>query len=242
MVACTLVVYLARAGHLSSVAVRPVYRRRGFARAMVRRAQEAIRASGRSFAALEVLKENLPAQALYAELGYRRLSGSTLFARDPAAGEKFPIHPATRIRAFDRSDARPLAEVANQQLPPEVRDVFPMSPGGFTVPPIIATSTDSESEAWILEGSSGGAVGFLRATVGGLTRAAHLTSPVLGGHVTAEEALDLVRTGLTWIGRQRSVRTVVQVNEGMTLQRQTLATIGFVPQVGLDTLVRPLAA
>ncbi len=243
MVGSTLVVYLARAGHISTVAVRPAYRRRGFAQAILARAQEEIRRSGRGYAGLEVLSENAPAIALYRRLGYELLGTSTLLARDPAPGERLTFPTGSRLRSFERRDAEPLADVANGQLPPNHRAVFPVTPGAFTVPPLIANSTKSISAAWVLEGPTGAPNGFLRATVGGLTRSGHLTAPILGPQTTSEEGLDLVRTGLAWIGAQRAgLRTVVQANEGMTLARQSLATAGFTPQVSLETLVLRLAA
>lgn len=241
MVATTLIVYLKRTGHLGTVAVLPGYRRRGFAQAILARCHEEIRRSGRRYATLEVLSDNSPAQALYARIGYRRLSGGTFMSRDPAPGERLPVGSAAPIRAFEKRDATALVDVANAAMPPAEREIFPMTVNSFTVPPLIATAVHSVSEAWVIEDGAG-PVAFLRATVGGLTRSAHLTQPVLGAHVSAEAALDLTRTALNWIGSQRTVRSVVQVNEGMTLARQTLATVGFVPQASLDTMVLGLAA
>ena len=238
LVGSTLVTYGVRAGFLSTVAVRPAYRRRGIAQALLARAHEEIRSGHRPYAALQVLRENAPAQALYARLGYRKISTSTVFAREPGPTDATYTPPGgAAIRSFARPDGTALAALVNASLSPEVREVLPSYPGAFSLPPLLASSTHSESTAWVLL-SGERPVGFLRATVGGITRSAHLTQPILGPEVGTESALALVRTGLAWIASHAPVRAVVEVPEGATLPRETLATLGFESKFTTDLLVR----
>jgi predicted GNAT family acetyltransferase len=230
------VTYLARAGVISTVAVDRRYRRRGFARALLARAHAEIRRSGRAYAVLQVLEENAPAQRLYRALGYRNLRASSVLFRDAPAPVPVPSLGSAELRPFRPSDASALAEIFNSQLPPEVRDVVPATTELFSPSPFLVRATRSESEAWVLA-NAGRPLGYVRATVGGISRSANLSQPVLAAEADAEASLALVGTALAWIRARGMARTVVEVPEGLTLARATLAAAGFVPGYALDTLV-----
>ncbi|MGI0150861.1 MAG: GNAT family N-acetyltransferase, partial [Thermoplasmata archaeon] len=78
----TLVTYTGRAGMISSVAVAPPWRRQGWARRLLGRAHRGILVARRRYGVLEVLRENGPARALYAQEGYAPIRSSRVLVRE----------------------------------------------------------------------------------------------------------------------------------------------------------------
>jgi hypothetical protein len=215
---------------ISTVAVRPAYRRRGLARALLDTAHTALRAHRRRYAVLEVLEENAPALALYRSLGYRRLRGGAVLVRElaPAASAAPGASAAGGpIRAFLRRDARALVPVAAAGDPPEVSALLPVTPGQFSIPPLIAAIVGSTSEAWVIDGPSGPR-GFLRATAGSAGQPGHLTQPILAADVAPGEAGALLQRGLDFLTSHGANRAVLELPDGRPLAARTLTTAGFV--------------
>lgn len=236
LVGTTLVTYGARAGFLSTVSVHPDFRRRGFAQALLARSHEGIRRSRRPYAILEVIRDNVPARALYARAGYRPLRSNTVLTREPDPGDRDRPRPKVPgLRALRREDAPALVTVANATQSPELREWMPFTREQFFLPPLLASSVDAVSRAWVLE-EGGRAVAFLRATVGGLTHTAHLTQPIFAPEVSALSARALVDTALAWVATERPARSVVELPEDRPAARAVLEEAGFQPVLQLDTL------
>lgn len=69
--------------HVNSFAVDPAWRRRGFARALMRRVFDDVTASGVRAATLEVRESNLPARQMYENLGFRVEGARRDYYHDP---------------------------------------------------------------------------------------------------------------------------------------------------------------
>lgn len=235
----TLVTYGARAGTLSSVVVAAPWRRRGWARTLLDRAHRGIRTARRRYALLEVLRANDPARALYLSSGYRPYRGYEVLDRsgtDPIP----PVPPSCGVRVFHPDDGPTLARLLDAQSPEAVRRAAPASSGQFRVPAYLLGATGAATEAWVL-GAPGAATGFVRATVGGLTRTANLTQPVLAEGTDPDAALGLLATALGWVARRTQSRIVVQVPTDRASAGAAVAGLGFRPAYLVDLFGRELA-
>ncbi|MGI0131482.1 MAG: GNAT family N-acetyltransferase [Thermoplasmata archaeon] len=242
VVATTLLTFTQRAGYVSGVAVDPPFRRRGFARRLLRRAHAESRDAGRAYALLDVLTENAPARALYASEGYLPLRSHTVFLRPigpPATGAD-DAQPRS-LRDFRREDAVALRAVAERTLPPRIAEVLPVDAGQFRLPPALLRALGSESRAWVLDDGSG-PTAFLRATVSRAMASANLTAPVLGPAVPSPEAGALVRHALAWIAGRGAARVVTEVPDHLPAALELLERAGFSSAYRVDTLYHPLHA
>jgi GNAT superfamily N-acetyltransferase len=245
LAATALLTFTARAGYIGAVVVDTPYRRRGYARRILARCHEATRRAGKPYDVLDVLEANEPARRLYFGLGYRPLRRLSFFSRPLSADERIEMAAPTdaTVRPFRRSDARALAERAAGQLPRDVAAVLPVEPEQFRLPPAVARTLESESEAWVaLDGRSHRPAGFVRATVAPLTEAANLTAPLVAPALTDRDAAALVRTALAWLAPRDRSRVVAEVPEYNPRGRAALEAEGFREAHRLDTLVRPVAA
>lgn len=70
-------------GYIGNVAVRPLYRRKGIADALLENLDRLAREKEISFLTLEVRASNLPAVSLYEKHGYTRVGVRPAYYRDP---------------------------------------------------------------------------------------------------------------------------------------------------------------
>jgi ribosomal protein S18 acetylase RimI-like enzyme len=109
---------------MSNVAVRPTYRSKGIATALVRRSLQWVRSRGARRIRLQVRTDNVAAQTLYDGLGFRRydtvaeLSGRDLTAASPTG--------VGRMTELKPDDWRATYELALAAIPDEVRRVQPV--------------------------------------------------------------------------------------------------------------------
>lgn len=239
LVGTTLVTYAARAGWISSVAVHPEYRRRGYARSLVEQAHASIRHGRRGYALLEVLADNGAARALYEGMGYRPLRSSTVLVREPGP-LTVPPRATEGLRPFRKTDAPTLAQVADGHLTQRERERQPASREQFVLPPLIAQSTDSLADAWVIDRRNG-PMAFVRATVGGITRTANLTQPIVSHELAPEDAYALVASAVEWVESVRPLRMVTELPDGRELAAGALARAGFQPAYRIDALACDLA-
>jgi predicted GNAT family acetyltransferase len=226
IVATTLLAYGSASGIISTVAVRPRYRRRGFARALLAQAHAATRHAGRRYAVLEVLTDNLEARTLYRGLGYTPIGAGALLLRPGAPAPRDPVLPPTGLRPFRRRDVRPLLATyrAVQSAGEQAR--LPAGAGLFSVPPLVARLVDADTEAWVLDHRTG-PTAFLRATSGGPGRPGHLSQPILAPTVSAEEAEAFVAHGVRWLDDRGADRIVLHLPSDRPGARTALERNGF---------------
>ena len=240
--ATTLLTFTRRTGFLSGIVVDTPYRRRGFARRLLARAQEDARRAGRRFIALDVLRSNAPARALYDAAGYRPLrTYSVLRSRLPAASPVAAAAAEPGLRPFRPEDALPLSEIASRALPPSVAEVLPVERSSFRLPPPLLRVLGSESDAWVLD-EGGRAVGFLRATVSDAMASTNLTAPLLDPGVPDGRARGLVRHAVGWIRSRSPGHIAVEVPDHDPRAARLLAEEGFETAYVVDTLYRTVHA
>jgi GNAT superfamily N-acetyltransferase len=241
VVGTALVTYQSRAGYISTVCVDPRFRRRGLARGLLERSHRGIRRAGREHAVLDVLDDNVPAQTLYRSMGYRPLRSNSVWTvgLEPSRSAP-PSPPPAGLREMAKTDLEAIVELANAAQGPTITGVLPMTPDQLQVPPLLAASVRSTTQAWTLV-LDGRPAGFLRATVGGMTRAGHLTRPILGRDVPPARAAGMVTTALEWIAMRGGSRVVVEVPEEERPAREAVRAAGFLPSFRLDTLHLPLS-
>ena len=236
--ATTLLTFTSAAGYLSGVAVDRPYRRRGYARRLLARAHADARRAGRRFAALDVLRANAPARALYASEGYRPLRGYTA-RRAALADARAPAGEVQGLRPFRREDAVPLVRLAAGAVPAAVAEVLPLEPSQFRLPPALIRALGSETRAWVLDDGRGPRA-FLRATVSDAMASGNLTAPLLDPAVEPERARGLLRHALAWI-RSRGPGTVAtEVPDDHPGVAALLEDEGFETAYAVDTLYRRL--
>ena len=68
---------------IMNLAVSPEHRRKGFAKALLLALMDALKSQGNRCITLEVRQSNLPAQALYEQLGFRQVGVRPNYYRDP---------------------------------------------------------------------------------------------------------------------------------------------------------------
>jgi len=240
IVATTLLTFGRRAGYVSMVTVDPAHRRRGCARTLLEQARTMTRSRGKPFIALDVLAANTPARTLYESLGYRPLrAASTLVHDRPATLLPAPAG-VPGLRAFRRSDARPLAEIARRAKPPEVEAVLPTTPRDFAGSAWVGRVLGSELAAWVLEDGRR-PVAWVGAAVSAATEAAHLTAPVVDASVAPERARALVQTAGAWCAARRAPRVLAMLPAENLRGRAALEGAGFHDAIPLWTLYRPVA-
>jgi ribosomal protein S18 acetylase RimI-like enzyme len=240
IVATTLLTFGPRAGYVSMVVVDPAHRRRGLARTLLERARSATRSRGRPYIALDVLAANAPARTLYESLGYRPLRAASYLVHDRPTTLLPAPNAVPGLRAFRRSDARPLAEIARRQKPSEVEAVLPTAAREIVGSEWVGRILRTEFAAWVLDPGRG-PVAWVGASVSTATEAAHLTAPILDDSVAPEGARALVETAGAWCAARGAPRVLSMLPAENLRGRAALEGAGFHDAIPLWTLYRPAA-
>ena len=234
--AMTMLSFAARAGFLSTVVVAPEFRRRGYARQLIELARAEAARRGRPYVALRVLAANAPARTLYASAGYEPLEQESFFVLEGPIAFAADRVPGS-IRPYRRSDAGPLAELANRTAPEKVREVLPLHARSLSGNRWADRIFSAETGAWVVDRGQG-AEAYLSATSTPTTEAAHLSTPIASGSVAPELLLGLVRTAGVWLAARRPARIVTSVPESGVPARRALEEAGFRETMGHLTLFR----
>lgn len=242
IVATTLLTFPEGAGYVSMVVVDPARRRQGHARRLLEEARRATARRGRPFVVLDVLESNAPARGLYESIGYRTLRSTGYFVRDgPAvAGTPSPPGGSEAIRPFARDDARPLAEIAQRNAPPEVARVLPVRPADLLGSDWVGRVMSTVSAAWVIDRGRGPEA-HLSASRSPATEAGHLSAPIVSDTSEAADVAALIRTATDWLAAQGAARSVAMVPEANRRGRAALEAAGFTHAIGILTLYRPSA-
>ncbi len=241
IVATTILSYPGPTGYISLVSVDAMYRRRGYARALLEHARLAAQKHGKSFLALDVLAHNAPAIALYERLGYRRLRTSAFETVDSTrAFQEAPEPPSPSIRVYRPGDAASLLTIVRERNPPEVERVLPTREGHLNGSDLVARTMHAEVASWVIDRGRG-AEAWVSANVSPLTEAAHLAAPIVGASVEPPLGVSLVRTAATWCAARRSGRIMASVTEENSRGRAALEGGGFHEALAAFTLYRPIA-
>lgn len=240
IVATTLLTFSQRSGYVSMVVVDPAHRRRGWARTLLERARATTRARGKPFIALDVLAANTPARTLYESLGYRPLRAASYLVHEQPASLLPGPTAVPGLRPFRRSDARPLAEIARRENPPEVEAVLPTTSRNLAGSAWVGAILGSELAAWVLDDGRG-PVAWAAASVSAATEAAHLAAPVVAATVAPERARALVATAGAWCAVRRPPRVLTMLPAENLRGRAALEGAGFHDAIPLWTLYRPVA-
>ncbi|MGP8078246.1 MAG: N-acetyltransferase family protein [Thermoplasmata archaeon] len=240
IVATTLLTFPEGAGYVSMVVVDPTQRRRGHARRLLEEARRASERRGRGFVVLDVLESNAPARALYESIGYRSLRATAYLAHalDGPAPESAP--PAPGVRPFRRSDAAPLAAIAQRDAPPDVARILPVRArdliGSNWVGRMMATST----AAWVVDRGQGPEA-HLAASRTPATEAGHLSAPIVAPSADPAAVAGMVRAAVGWLAARGAPRVVAMVPDANHRGRAALEEAGFQHAIGILTLYRPSA-
>ncbi len=242
VVGTTLLSFPGRSVYISSVATDPSVRRRGFARALLEETRRIAQRAGRQYLVLDVLTENTPARTLYeGRLGYVPLREVHYFARDHLAefGPERTALPAG-IRAYRKSDEKPLLALATAEIPAEVLKVLPRRTTGLAPDGFDQKIFETESAAWVVDRGHG-----VEAAIGASRNpsmdAAHVAGPIVGPNADPALVRELVRVAGAWCGARGAVRVVVSVPVYETRTRAAIEPEGFHPAEALWTLYRPVA-
>jgi len=238
IVATTLLTFPEAAGYVSMVAVDPAQRRRGFARRLLEEARRATVRRGRPFVVLDVLESNVPARTLYESIGYRQLRATAYLVHEAPV----PQTPASGlgIRPFRRSDAVPLAAIAQRNAPPEVARLLPVRPRDLIGSTWVGQMMSTVSSAWVIDRGNGPEA-HLAASDTPATEAGHLSSPIVAGSADPAAVAGLVRTAVAWLAERGAPRVVTMVPEENARGRAALEAAGFHHAIAILTLYRPSA-
>lgn len=237
LVGTTILTFPRGAGYVSSVAVDPAYRRRGFAKQLLQRAGEGARRAGRRYLVLDVLANNTPARTLYEAIGFRPLREVRMMVRE--GGPPAPAPSSPTIRPFRSADVRPLTEIARRAAPPEVEAVMPVTEAQFGGGGVVTRTLEGETAAWVIDAGRGPEA-YVSASRSPAMVAAHLSGPVIGPAADPAAVADLVRTGIDWCAQRGAPRILSQVAVANATGRSALEGGGFHDALALWTLYRPL--
>jgi ribosomal protein S18 acetylase RimI-like enzyme len=238
IVATTLVTFPEGAGYLSMVVVDRAHRRKGFAKRLLEEARRTAERRGRSHVALDVLEANAPARALYEGVGYRTLRATGYFVREgPAPPAETPI---AGLRAFRKTDAPALAEIAQRNAPPEVAAILPVRPRDLIGSNLVGRLMGTTTAAWVID-RGGGPEAHLSASRSPVTEAGHLSAPIVAEGVDPALSAGLVRTAVRWLADHGAARSVAMIPEANGRGRAALEEAGFHHAIGILTLYRPSA-
>jgi len=235
--ATTLLTFPTGTGYVSMVVVDPAHRRRGFARRLLEEARRATVRRGRPFVALDVLEGNAPARALYESIGYRTLRATGYFVRD---GGAVPPAASAAVRPFRRTDAAPLAAIAQRSAPPEVAKVLPVRPRDLLGDAWAAGLLSTVTCAWVVDRGAGPEA-YLAASRTPVTEAGHLTAPIVADGADPAAVAALVASAVGWLVAAGVPRIVSMVPEANARGRAALEEAGFRHAIGILTLYRPSA-
>lgn len=238
--ATTLLTFSPKAGYVSMVVVDPALRRRGFARRLLETARAATLRRGKPFVVLDVLRDNTAARTLYESVGYRPLRTLSYLVREPPLAAPDTLPGASEIRPFERPDAKPLADVANRQLPTSVAEVLPVGPRDLSGGDFANRLLQAETAAWVVDRGQGPEA-YTMASISGATESAHLACPIVGPDVPDEVARSLVRTALTWVHDRGERRVMTSCPDHNARGRAALTAEGFHDALAILTLYRPSA-
>lgn len=237
VVGTTLVTLPPRSGYVSSVAVDPAYRRRGFAKAMLEEARQTSDRARRKYIVLDVLEKNAPARALYEQIGYRALRENR-FMVHPGGGAS--VAPPPGLRAFEKKDATALVALARRSSSPEVEEVLPVTEAHFRSGGTIDRALASQSAAWVID-QGRGPEAYIAAQVSPATNAGSVSAPVIGEAVTPEVGAALVTTAVAWCRARNVERSVAQIALVNARGRAALQAAGFQDALSVWTLFRTVA-
>jgi ribosomal protein S18 acetylase RimI-like enzyme len=235
VVATTLVTYPARAGYVSSVAVDPAFRRRGFARALLEEARKSTKKAGRRYIALDVLSDNTPARTLYDALGYQPLRENRFMVWE--GGPTGASAPLAGLRPFQKRDAKALVAIGQRSMRTEVTEVLPLSENQFRQSGAVDRALNSASSQWVLDRGHGPEA-YIDASTSPAMDAAHVSPPVLAESVDPATAIALVRTAVAWCSGRGARRIVCQVPLEYARPKAALEGGGFHEALSLWTLYR----
>ena len=243
IVGTTLLTYPEGTGYVSMVVVDPAERRQGHARHLLEAARAATARRGRPFIALDVLEGNAPARRLYESLGYRTLRATGYFvletpAPEGAAGAGSSSARDRRVRPFRRSDARPLAEIAQRSAPAEVQRVLPIRARELVGSNWVSQMLGMTSSAWVIDRGNG-LEAHLSASSSPATEAGHLSMPIVAETADPAAVSALVGTAVDWLTGRGVPRIVAMVPEANARGRAALEAAGFRHAIGILTLYRP---
>ncbi|HUJ78439.1 MAG TPA: GNAT family N-acetyltransferase [Thermoplasmata archaeon] len=243
IVGTTLLTYPEGTGYVSMVVVDPAERRQGHARHLLEAARAATARRGRPFIALDVLEGNAPARRLYESLGYRTLRATGYFVREtPAPGGAAAAGSSSardrRVRPFRRSDARPLAEIAQRSAPAEVQRVLPIRARELVGSNWVSQMLGMTSSAWVIDRGNGPEA-HLSASSSPATEAGHLSMPIVAETADPAAVSALVGTAVDWLTGRGVPRIVAMVPEANARGRAALEAAGFRHAIGILTLYRP---
>jgi ribosomal protein S18 acetylase RimI-like enzyme len=239
IVATTLLTFGPRTGYVSMVVVDPAHRRRGLARRLLGRALSATRSRGKPYIALDVLAANTPARTLYESLGYRPLRAASYLVHEQPASLRPAPTPVPGLRAFRRSDAATLAEIARREKPAPVEAVLPTTAGDIVGSEWVGRLLETELAAWVLDDGRR-PVAWVGASVTSATEAAHLSAPIVDPSVAPERARALVETAVAWCAVRRAPRVLTVLPAENLRGRAAVEGAGFRDAIPTWTLYRPV--
>ncbi|MCI4345750.1 MAG: GNAT family N-acetyltransferase [Thermoplasmata archaeon] len=228
-----------RAGYIASVVTSPEMRGRGVATAIMGAAHAELRRFGRPYSVLDVLLSNEGARRLYRKLGYEPIRESRVWVGAETA-DPAPLE-SEWIRELERSDLRPLLELAKAETPPAVQESTPVNRLTFARGTGWAAFEGPGSHGWVLL-HEGVPSGFLRTTFGRLSPVGHLSAPLFGPKLGEAERLAALRYASSWLGRQGARGIVCELPEDLPVARATVVAAGFTPAYGQEQLRCSLAA
>jgi ribosomal protein S18 acetylase RimI-like enzyme len=237
VVATTLVSFPQKAGYVSSVAVDPAFRRKGFAKALLEAARTSTAAAGRTYIVLDVLANNAPARALYESIGYRPLRENRIMVCEP--GPAAPEPPAPGLRPFRRPDARALTEIARRAMPAEVTEVLPFHESYFRSG-AVDRALASESARWVVDVGRGPEA-YIEATRSPAMDAANVSPPIVSETADPGAVAAMVRTAVAWCSARHASRVVTQVPIANARGKAALEGGGFHEALSVFTLYRTVA-
>jgi ribosomal protein S18 acetylase RimI-like enzyme len=235
--ATTLLTFPGPTGYISLVAVDPTFRRHGHARALLERARTTAVARGQRFLVLDVLELNAPARELYASIGYRELRRCSYFVLEPPRLPTPGAPAVPGVRAFQRSDAARLAEIAQAEKPSAVREVLPTGPRDIVGSEWEGKLLSVSSGAWVVDDGSGPSA-WVAAVASRATDSAHLSAPIVGPGVSPAAAEGLISTAVAWCAVRRPPRVITLIPGESHRARAALEAVGFRDVLPLRTLYR----
>jgi ribosomal protein S18 acetylase RimI-like enzyme len=228
--------------YISMVATDPSVRRRGFARALLQRAQEFARKLGRQYLVLDVLAHNTPARALYeGRLGYRPLEEKVMLVRENVAefgAERSPL--PTGVRLYRRSDDPALLAIARARIPPEVARVLPRKTTGLSASRLDQRILGGESRAWVVDRGHGPEAG-IGASCTPYADAAYITDPIVSPSADPALVAEMIRVAGSWSATRKAQRLAGHIPVSNEVGRAALEKEGFHAALSVWTLYRPVA-
>lgn len=229
------VIMLERSGYILGVTTDSASRGRGIATHLLERLCLEAQRKGKRWVVLDVESDNETALRVYRRLGFEEKVQFSWYVGSASTADTGSV--ATEV---PRSQWAEVADWANRNLPPAIRDPLPAASGMLTHLEIFTRLLRAQVRTWRLS-PSGQTMGVLRGFYLPAANTGFAFPIAPGSGLSSESLFTLIRPAVGWFSSLGATRTVVVIQDPPGEWEPVLATLGLPRAVSTALMVRTAA-